>query len=331
MRAPKLTYFFIIIGLIFFLVCYQKYNQDSTSQSTLPIVAIANYGPHSSLEASIIGLKEELANQGYLENQTVRYEIMDVSFDTLLIPQMIARLKQFNPDVIVSITTPVAQFTKQSVKNIPIVYSVITDPVSAGLINNPEKSQKNVTGSSDKQNLNILLTFAKSILPKAKTIGMLYAPSESNDIALVNMMKCSAHQLNLKVIAIPIDHVRDMGIRMQNFKNKVDFIYVGASGPILPSLPAIAKAADKMNIPVFSVEPVAVQTGLVLASFGVDYKEIGKNTGKLVAAILNKQNVAELRPIYPDAQNHQAYISLKRANALGIILPKNLPQFHIVE
>ncbi len=331
MRAPKRLYLLMIIGLVSFSAYNLKSTPSPLTTPTLPIVGIANYGPHSSLQASINGLKEELVNQGFIANKTIRYEIMDVSFDTLLIPQMIAQLKQFKPDVIVAITTPVAQFIKHSVKDIPVIYSVITDPVSAGLITSPDHSEKNITGSSDKQNLDILLVFAKSILPKAKTIGLLYAPSEINDVALVEMMKIAANKLNMNVIAIPIDHVRDMGIRMQAFKNKVDFIYVGGSGPILPALPTIAKAADKMGIPVFSVEPEAVKAGLVLGSFGVDYKQVGKNTGKLVAALLNKQNIAELSPIYPDSQNHHGYISQKRANALGIILPNNFPQLHLVE
>lgn len=319
---------FITLLVGFVLIFRQTLTQHTVSQ--MPIIAIANYGPHSSLQASITGMKQALTKQGFIENKNIHYEIMDVSFDATLIPQMIARLKQFSPNVIVAITTPVAQFTKNSTRDIPIVYNVITDPVSAGLIQTPHSSYQNITGSSDKQNLVLFLNFAKNILPKAKMVGILYAPSEANDVALVKMMQEAAIATNMQVVALPIDHVRDMSIRLQALKNKVDFIYVGGSGPILPSLPIIAKSADKMGIPVFSVEPDAVKNGYVLASFGVDYHQVGQNTGKLISDILNKKNIADLTPLYPEEKNHHGYINQQKANALNISIPKQMPNLTIV-
>ena len=317
----------LLIGFV--LIFRHTLNQYSGVQ--LPIIAIANYGPHSSLQTSIAGIKQALTEEGFVENKNIHYEIMDVSFDATLIPQMITRLKQFTPKVIVAITTPVAQFTKNSIRDIPIVYSVITDPVSAGLIQTPFSPYQNITGSSDKQNLDLFLNFAKTLLPKAKTVGILYSPSEANDIALIKMMQEAAAAVNIQVIALPIDHVRDMSIRLQAFKNKVDFIYIGGSGPILPSLPVIAKSADKMGIPVFSVEPDAVLNGYVLASFGVDYYQVGHNAGKLISALLNKKDLAELPPLYPKEKDHRGTINLQKANALNISIPHSMQNLTIVE
>lgn len=333
MRHQKLLLFTMIFSILLIssilIFKYVSLSRIST-QPNIPIIAIANYGPHSSLQASINGIKKTLTEQGFIENKNIRYEIMDVSFDATLIPQMVAKLKQFSPKVIVAITTPVAQFTKNSIRDIPIVYNVITDPVSAGLIQNSSSSYKNITGSSDKQNLALFLTFAKKLLPKANTVGILYAPAEANDVALVKMMHDAAATLNMQVVALPIDHVRDMQIRLQAFKNKVDFIYVGGSGPILPSLPIIAKSADKMSIPVFSVEPDAVHHGYVLASFGVDYQQVGKNAGNLIADILNQKNIAELSPLYPQEKDYHGYINTKKATSLNISIPENMTNLTIV-
>ncbi len=123
-------------------------------KNTLPLIAIANYGPHSSLKASIQGIKDELTQSGFIENQHIKYEIADVGFDASLIPQMIMSLKSHHPKVLVVTTTPVAQYAKGSITDIPLVYNVITDPVAAGLINDVNQSHRNLTGSSDKQNLN---------------------------------------------------------------------------------------------------------------------------------------------------------------------------------
>lgn len=301
------------------------------SAQPLPVVAIANWGPHASLEASIEGLKAALAQAGYIENKTIRYEIADVGFDPTLIPQMISQLKSTHPKVMVVMSTPVAQFAKGQIHDIPLVYNVITDPIEAGLIKMTGQALENVTGSSDKQDLSAMLAFAKKLIPQATRVGMLYATAESNDRALVNMMQAAGAQMGIKVIAVPVDSARDVPMRMQMFKNKVDFIYVGTSGPIQPTLPVIAAESKKMGIPVFNVQETAVKAGWVLASFGVNYQSVGFNAGKLVASLLNGTDIKTLAPLYPTLNEHQGFINKKQAIALSLTIPDDLPNLHIVE
>jgi putative ABC transport system substrate-binding protein len=88
----------------------------------LPIVAIANYGPLKDLEISIQGIKDELADSGFIDNATVKIEIADIAFDHSLIPQTIANLKNHNPRVMVAISTPIAQFAKGKIRDIPLIF-----------------------------------------------------------------------------------------------------------------------------------------------------------------------------------------------------------------
>lgn len=297
---------------------------NNKTHSTLPVVAIANYGPHASLDAAIAGFKEQMRAEGFTENQNIRYETADVGFDPSLIQQMLISLKAKNPKAMLVMTTPVAQAAKGKIHDIPLIYTVITDPVEAGLIKEKYKADANITGSSDMQDLRAFLEFAKAILPEAKRVGLLYATSEANDIALVNMMKASAAELDISVIEIPVEQARDVQIRMQEFKNKVDFIYVGTSGPIQPTLPVISAEARKMHIPVFNVEAQAVRDGLALASFGVDYTTVGRNAAKLTADVLRGQKISELTPLYPALRDHNGLINKKLATELGITIPSNI-------
>ncbi|GHT92775.1 hypothetical protein FACS1894122_07030 [Alphaproteobacteria bacterium] len=116
---------------------------------------------------------------------------------------------------------------------------------------------------------------------------------------------------------------RDIPIRMQKFRNKADFIYVGTSGPIQPALPTIASEAQKMGIPVFNSGDQAVRDGLVLASFGANYESVGRNAGKLVAKLLIGADIKTLAPIYPGSCDHQCFINKKLADKFGITIPKN--------
>jgi putative ABC transport system substrate-binding protein len=314
---------FIILLFVTAIIFYKEKN------SNLPIVAIANYGPHSSLEDSIKGIKEELASQGFIENKNIQYDISDVGFDSALIPQMVTKLYSSNPTIMVAMTTPVAQFAKHNIKNIPLIFNVVTDPVEAGLLKNAHSSEDNMTCTSDMQNLDLLLDFAKKLIPQATRVGLLYSTAEANDSALMRMLEEAAKKVNIQLVAIPIDQPRDIPIRIQGFKDKVDFIYVGTSGPIQPALPMITAMADKMNIPIFNVNEEAVQKNQVLASFGVSYLQIGKNTGSMIANLLRGGKIAE--PIYPMAKEHQGFISKKKAEYFGIKIPSDLTNVTILE
>jgi len=287
----------------------------------MPIVAIANYGPLKDLEISIQGIKAELADQGFVENKTIKFEIVDVAFDHSLIPQTVVNLKNRNPKVMVVVSTPIAQFAKGKIRDIPLIFHAITDPVAAGLLKDKNRSDANMTGSSDMQNLDILLNFAKSILPQAKTVGLLCLTSDSNDTAMLNMMRKAASSAGLSVMAIPVEQVRDIPMRMQEFRGKVDFIYVGASG-LHAAMPTIASEAQKMQIPVFDSEDQSVRDGLALASFGVNYESVGRNAGKLIGKLFRGSDIKELAPIFPRRDDHRCFINKKLADKFNISIPK---------
>ncbi|MGE3320444.1 MAG: ABC transporter substrate-binding protein [Candidatus Berkiella sp.] len=289
-------------------------------KSSLPTIAIANYGAHASLEQSIQGIKDGLRARGFTEKENIQYEILDVNFDLTLIQQMLSKLRASHPKAIVLVSTPIAQTAKNTITDIPLIFTDITEPVAAGLLKDPKQPNGNLTGASDRQDLHVVLAFAQRILPKAKRVGLLYATSEANDIALVEMMKKAAKELDMEVVCIPVDHARDVPMRMQALKDKVDFMYVGVSGAIQPSLPAIVQEADRMNIPVFNANEEAVKQHQVLASFGVSYYQVGVNTAELLAKLLQDKPLASLQPIFPKPEDHQGFISKKRALRYGIDL-----------
>ena len=319
MNIKKMLFLILIVIITIAIIVVRP------KQSNRPLIAIANFGPHASLTASIQGIKDELTRKGFIEQKNIQYEIVDVGFDASLIPQMVSNLKSHHPRVLVAITTPVAQYAKGMIKDIPLIYSVITDPVAAGLIQIPNQSDGNMTGSSDKQDLNLLLKFAKQIFNDASKVGMLYSTAESNDLALVEMMKKAAIKSHMQLMAVPINQTRDIPMAMQSFKQKVDFIYVGASGAIQPALPVIAAESSKMHIPLFNMNEAAVKEHQVLASFGVNYHQVGVNTGKLIVGVLQGKSIASLSPIYPSTNDYQGFISQQNATVLGVNLPENSP------
>lgn len=310
-----------VLGVtITLVVAAMVYHQPS---SKMPVVAIANYGPHASLDQAILGVQSALEANGFKSGENIKYVLKDVGFDSALVPQMVSSLKMHQPKVFVALTTPVALVAKNRINDIPVIYSVITDPVDAGLLKEAHQVSGQVTGSSDQQDLNAFLGFARQMLPKAKRVGMLYASAEKNDVALLKRMTASTQSKHMTLVALPVDQARDVPLRMQQFKHQVDFIYVGASGPIQPTLPVIAKIANDYHIPLFNVESQAVQDGLVMASFGVDYFTVGQKAGQMIANYLRGQPLSNQLPSYPTAKDHHAVINVKIAQSFGAHIPAN--------
>jgi len=315
---------YAIIAAIIFAV-FLFFTQDNQKQNDIPLIAIANYGPHASLQQTIDGIKLELTKLGYKENENIRYEIADVNFETSLIIQMITKLKSSKPKLLVAISTPIAQAAKNMIRGIPVIYADVTEPIDAGLINNYKYN--NITGASDRQDLTLMMQLAKNILPRAKTIGIVYSTGEANDLSLVDMLKKSAKTENLKIIAVPIEHTRDVVTRMKLFKDKVDFIYTGSSGAIQAALPAIMSTAESMKLPLFNFNSDEVIAHNALASYGVSHERVGANAAHIINKIMKGQKPENIKPIYPTKADHAAFISRKRANNIGIIIPANLPKY----
>lgn len=314
----------LVLGLFAALFLFFAFPKPQT----LPLIAIANYGPHHSLNNTLLGIKAGLAEKGFTENQQIQLEISDVNFELTLIPQMLTKLKSKKPFAMVLVSTPIAQNGLNTIKDIPLVFTSVTDPSASGLGSAPSR---HLSGASDKQDLTLFLQFAKLLFPTAKTVGLLYASSESNDTALVEMMVEAGEKLGIKVFAQAVDNARDIPFRLQAFKNKVDFLYVGVSGCIQAALPTIASLAEKMHLPVFNADSLAVKEGLVLGSYGVDYFQVGKNTGYILAKMLNGEKIENIPFAFPKKEDHAAFINKKSAEKFKINLA-TLPQhINIVE
>jgi putative ABC transport system substrate-binding protein len=314
-----------IAGALFFLVVRPVLRDKRAEPPGIPLVAVASYGPHASLEATLRGIQEAMAREGFSEDgkarRRVRFVIRDGSFDPALVPQMIQYLRTLNPAVMVVLTTPVAQAARALVRDVPVVYAAVTDPLQSGLIPAPGVPAGTMTGHSERLDTDALLACVRSLLPTVRTIGMLYATGESNDAAFLGMMETSARKAGLDILAVPVDHARDVPARMPRFKGKVDIIVVGTSGPVQPSLPAIVAEADRMGIPVLNTDSQAVRDGLVPVSFGVDYKMLGIRAGEKVAALLKGVPARALPPSDPAPDDHRTVIHKSLAARAGLCVP----------
>ncbi len=292
-------------------------------------VAIANFGAHVVLESVRDSFKKELSA---LQGGATTYDYAHVNWDPSLVPQMIQKMKAGKPDAVLTITTPVSQGSIQVLKNsqIPIVFAAVTDPVSAKLVPSWTKGSALMTGASDMQSIDGVLSFIRKLLPNAKRLGLPYNPGEDNDVAMRGLFEKLAAKHGLELLPVGVDSSRDIPQRLQSLDGKADVVYIAASNLLQSSLPAITATAHRMKMPLINGTPDQVAEHQILASFAVDYQKVGIYAAKLMHQVLAGTKTADLAPIRPTFADHATQISQKRLDALGMKLPGALSDCNCV-
>jgi putative ABC transport system substrate-binding protein len=289
-------------------------------------IAIAQFGPHPQLDAVVQAFKKELAAEGYTEGDKVSYVESQANFDASLIPQMVTKLQGASPRLMLTITTPVSQGAKQLLagSNIPVIFAAVTDPVAAKLVPAWDRPDPMMTGASDLQDIDAVLTFTRKLFPAAKRLAVPYNPGEDNDLAALRLVKEKAGGHGFEVVELGIDNTNDIPIRIASLAGKADVMYLLASNLLQPAAPAVAAAAQSIKLPIVNASSDVVEKGLVPASFEVDYSRVGTNAGKLAGAYLGGKAIADLPPIKPAYEDHHALINEKALSELGYQVPADL-------
>ncbi len=305
-------------------------SQAETSGSQAPdggksyTVGIGQFAAHGSLdncrEGFLLGLAEEGIVEG--ENLTVLYE--NSQADGGIASQIITNFASQKVDLICGIATPMAQ-TAYGVgrkQNIPVIFTAVTDPVAAELANADGSPVGEITGTSDKLPVTQQLEMIRAILPDAKTIGIMYTTSEVNSLSTIEEYKAAAGDYGFEIVDTGISTTADVPLAADSLLEKVDCITNLTDNTVVASLPVILDKAAKKNIPVFGSEIEQVKIGC-LAAMGLDYIELGKQTGRMAAAVLKGEKKAgEMN--YEVIQEAAFYGNAKVAENLGITIPEEL-------
>jgi len=289
-------------------------------------VAIANFGPHGSLQQVIDGFKQALADNGYVEGEGVVYDYSDGNFDPSLIPQILSSLEAGDPDLMFTITTPVSQAAVTLVRDqdIPIVFAPVTDPVNAGLVPSWEQGSDRFVGASNMQSTAAVLDFAATLLGRdIDSFGVLFNPGDANDVVGRDLAQAEADARDIELVAVSVESPNDIQQRVTALGD-VDFIYAIPSSMLQPALPAVASAADRAGIPIISSSPQGVEQHVALAAMSVPWDQVGYEAGVRAARILDGAAPSDLDNYRPTPEDHAPAISLRRMEHFGLEVPDAL-------
>ena len=270
---------------------------------------------HPALQADQEGFEKALAEAGYGPDKVV-YDYQNAQGDMPNAQQIAQKFKNDNLDLIHAIATPTAQAAVKAIKNTPIVYSSVTDPVDAGLVKSMAPDGGNVTGISDAWDIKAQLSLYHEMCPSAKTWGTIYNAGDANSVVNVNRAKEALKELGLGFVEVTISNSSEVYTAAQSLVGRVDAIYVTSDNTVVSALEAVAKVAGKNDIPFFAGDVDSVAKG-ASAALGFNYFQVGYSAGKKAALILSGQKKAgEIPSGY--AENPSLHLNLKAAKAQGL-------------
>jgi len=280
-------------------------------------VAVTAIVEHPALDAVRDGIQAELKSAGYEEGKNLKYSFQSAQGNVGTAAQIARKFIGDAPDVIVAIATPSAQAVVAATRTIPVVFSAITDPVAAKLVKSWEASGTNVTGVSDLSPLDKHIDLIKQVVPAAKRIGVIYSPGEANSVAIVTALKKAAADAGMTVVEAAAARTVDVSTAAQSLVGKVDVIYTPTDNNVVSAFESIVKVAQQAKLPVVAADTATVERGAV-AALGLNYYDIGRQTGKIVVRILKGEKPGTIAP--ETSTNFELVVNPGAAKLQGVTL-----------
>ena len=284
-------------------------------------VAITQIVEHPALDAVTQGVKDVLAENGLEEGKNLKWSFESAQGNPTVAGQIAKKFVGAGPDVIVAIATPSAQAVAANTRDIPIVFSAVTDPLGAKLVKDMNKPGANITGMTDLSPINKHVALIKEIAPDAKSLGILFNPGEANSVTLVELVKQHAPEHGLSVVEGAAPRSSDVLGAARSLVGKVDALYVPTDNTIVSAFEAVAKVAGEADLPLIAGDTSSVERGAI-AAIGFNYYDIGRQTGGMVLKVLSGTNPGDMA--VEGVETVELFVNKTAAAEQGVTLSDDL-------
>ena len=283
-------------------------------------IGISQFITHQSLDATREGFVDELAKQGYVEGKNIEIDLQNAQGEQRNLKTISQQLAE-SSDVVLAIATPSAQSLANTTQKTPVVFSAVTDPVSAKLVESREHPGGNVTGTSDQSSdaISTQINLIKKVLPKAKTIGILYTQSEPNSVVQKDEAKRLLEEKGFTVVEKTILDSNNVKAAAESLMAEVDMVFVPTDNIISSTMETVKQVSIKHKVPVFggSTEMIAVGG---LYNYGTNYEELGRQTARMLIRVLKGEKPENIAVELPEKL--ELHTNQEMADALGIDISK---------
>jgi putative ABC transport system substrate-binding protein len=270
---------------------------------------------HPALEADQQGFEKAIEEAG-LEAE---YDYQNAQGDMANATTIAQKFKNDDLDLVHAIATPTSQAAVKVIKNKPIVYSSVTDPVDAGLVKTMGPSGTNVTGISDAWPIERQIELYHQMVPSAKKWGTVYNAGDANSVKSIGWTRDAMKKFGLELVEVTISNSAEVYTGAQTLVGRVDAIYITSDNTVVSALESVVKVANNKKIPLFGGDTTTVEKGMI-AAYGLNYFQVGYSAGKKAVLVLKGQDPGTV----PSGltENLSLWINLKAAKDQNVTVPE---------
>jgi putative tryptophan/tyrosine transport system substrate-binding protein len=293
---------FALAGMLLLAGCNSSSSSSSTKGNNTEekkqyTIGLTQFGAHPSLDAATEGFIKALEDQGFKEGDNVTFDIQDAQFDMNNTQTIATNFVGDKVDLIFANATPSAVSALNATKEIPIVFTSVTDPVGAGLVTAFDQPGENITGTTD-NHPDATKTTIDFITKEigAKNIGVVYNSGEQNSEVQVKAVEEFASANGASLVTASVATSAEVKQATESLVGRVDAIYIPTDNTVVSALESVISVANDKKIPLFVGELDSLKKGAVAAS-GFDYFDLGYDTGLMAAQILKGEKKPSEIPV----------------------------------
>ncbi|MGN0623701.1 MAG: ABC transporter substrate-binding protein [Oscillospiraceae bacterium] len=286
-------------------------------------IGIVQIMEHTSLNTIRDAVVDRLAELGYKDGENCEIDLQQANGESATVTQILDQFKANGDDIIIAITTPCAQLAAPYSEEIPVVFSAVTDPVGAGIVDSLESTGANITGTSDALAIDKILDFALTLTPDIKTLGYLYNTGEDNSVSCLKEVKAYCEAKGITVVEGAATNTSEVQEAAQTLASKCDAVFSPNDNTIAGAMGTVAQVMNEAKIPMYVGADSMVQDG-GFATVGIEYSDLGKETADMAAAILSGEKKAQDIPVKVFNEDLSNYINKSTAEAIGVTIPDDV-------
>ncbi|WP_312180366.1 ABC transporter substrate-binding protein [Arthrobacter sp.] len=283
-------------------------------------IGITQIVEHPSLDAAREGFKRAMTENGYTEGENITFDEQNASGDQTTATSIASKFASDGVDLVLAIATPTAQAAAQTITDVPILITAVTEPEEAGLVDSWDAPGANVSGTSDLNPVEEQLGLVKELAPDAKTLGIVYSSGEVNSEVQVELAKEAAKKLGLELKLATVSNSAEVQQAADSLD--VDALYVPTDNNVVDALESMIQIAESKKIPLVVGEGDSVERG-GLATWGIDYEELGYQTGLMAVKILKEGADPATMPI-ETLDDIKLFVNKSAAANMGVEIPDSL-------
>lgn len=305
---------FLTVGAVAVALAIHAVPTAAAQQKSVAVTAIVE---HPALDSVRDGVQDALKKAGYEPGKNLKWQYQSAQGNTGTAAQIARKFVGDRPDAIVAIATPSAQAVVAATKDVPVVYSAVTDPVAAQLVPSMEPSGTNVTGVSDLLALDKQIELIKKVVPEAKRVGMVYNPGEANSVVVVKKLQELLPKSGMTLVEAAAPRTVDVASAARSLIGKVDVIYTNTDNNVVSAYESLVKVGNDAKIPLVASDTDSVKRGAI-AALGINYHDLGVQTGKIVVRILKGEKPGAIAS--ETSSNLQLFVNPGAAAKQGVTL-----------